>query len=885
MFLTLKTMALAFGFFCVFLASPQNVFSSKEILPGLTKEVFPNGLTAVVKENHSSRVTAVQIWVKAGSVYENSDEAGLTHQIEHMIFKGTATKGPGVLARTIESIGGSINAYTSLDYTVYHCVVPSEHTETAIDFLSDAVLNSRFDPDELEREKRVVLEEIRMRNDMPQSRLWNLLMATAYEVSPYRLPVIGTPESVKSFTREGIIKYMKRRYRPCQMSVIVAGDVDTPAVLQKIDSIFSVRAKEDPDIVHLAEDPVQKKPRFASETMKIEEGNLALAFSGIPDFNDPDTPVLDVIASILGDGYSSRLVYALKERDRLVHTIDASAFTPGGQGLFEVSATLEPGKTARAISGILTEVYRLISEPVLEEELERAKTKVLSDFVYRKETMEGEARQLGVFTTLSGNPAGNLLYIQRINAVRPEDIMKAAKRYFRPENVSVAMVMPEDNVPAVNEDTVGDMAAEIFGRTVADENVPSSSDYRVVPLHLPNGLTVLMKNSPENPTVSMTLAFPGGLRYETEKNNGIFNFMAQVWTRGTKKHTTLELAETIEGMGAGINGFSGQNSFGLKGRCLKDNLDDFLEVFSEILMEPAFPPDEIEKLKPVVAAAIKRENDNLTRVAIKNFKRLLYAPSPYSMDTLGTLETVSSFTPDELRSTMAQYAVPDRAVLAISGDIDTDTLSQKLQELLGNWQVKNAAIPKPPVEPDPLEKPEYSTVVKDKQQSHIILGFEGTSMSSPDRYALDVLNAVLAGQGGRLFSTLRDKESLAYSVTSFVSPGLEHGAFAFYIACAPDKKDRAQKSLWREIYRVRSKGVTPVEVQRAINWLSGREEIGLQTNNARAMDMAIHELYGLGYNFSEKYVEKIKKVTVEEVNAAAVKFITPERYVLVIVGP
>ncbi len=884
MFLTLKSVALISGIIYVLLAVPGTTMASRELLPGLTEEVFPNGLTAVVRENHGARVTAVQIWVKAGSVYEHENEAGLTHQIEHMIFKGTPTRGPGVLARTIESMGGTINAYTSLDYTVYHCVVPSEHTETAIDILADAVLNSTFDPAELEREKKVVLEEIRMRNDMPRSRLWNLLMATAYERSPYRLPVIGNPESVKSFTREGILRYMKRRYRPCQMSVVVAGDVDTGPVLNKLKTVFAARKKEEPDKVSLPEDPPQQQVRVASEGMKIGEGYMAVAFSGIPCFTHPDAPVLDVLAALLGDGYSSRLVYSLKERDRLVHSIDASAFTPRGQGLFEISAALDPANCTSALEGILGEVYRLISEPVMEEELQRAKTKVLSDFIYSQETMEGEARELGVFTTLAGDPAGSLLYIQRVRAVRPGDIMDAARRYFHPSNVNVALVMPEEEIPALDTESLEAITQRAYGMAAAEEGMPPATDFRVVPLHLENGLTVLLKRAPDNPTVSMTLAFPGGLRYESADNNGIFNFMAQAWTRGTERHPALELAETLEGMGALVSGFSGQNSFGLKGRCLKEHLDDFLDVFSEILMHPAFPDDEVTKLKPMISAAIRRQDDNLAGVAIREFRRLLFEPSPYAMNTLGTLETVAAFTSADLKAAIKRYAVPDRAVLAISGDIDTDTLSQRLSELLGKWQA-SAPIPEPPAQPAPLEKPEYGNIVKEKQQTHIVLGFEGTSMSSPDRYALDVLNAVLAGQGGRLFSTLRDKESLAYSVTSFVSPGLEHGAFAFYIACAPEKKEQAQKSLWREIYRVKATGVTGQEVRRAVNWLAGREETGLQTNSARAMDMALHELYGLGYDFSEHYVERIKQVTVAQVNEAAAKFITPDRYVLVIVGP
>jgi zinc protease len=231
MLLTSKTITLCLLItFSILLIMPFGSLA-RELIPGLHRAGLSNGLTAIVKENHRAPVVAVQVWIQAGSVYETEKERGITHLIEHMIFKGTGKRGPGEVAKEIESVGGSINAYTSLDYTVYHCVVPKQFLNNALDVLSDAVFHSSFDPEELEREKKVVIEEIRMRDDRPKTRLSSLSMETAYKAHPYGFPVIGYPETVKSFGRKDILAYMERRYRPSQIAVVVVGDVEASQTL------------------------------------------------------------------------------------------------------------------------------------------------------------------------------------------------------------------------------------------------------------------------------------------------------------------------------------------------------------------------------------------------------------------------------------------------------------------------------------------------------------------------------------------------------------------------------------------------------------------------------------------------------------------------------
>lgn len=881
---TILTAFCSLAVLCLFMA-PAIVWAS-DTMGRLQKFTLSNGIVGVVQSSQRAPVVAVQVWVKAGSIYETDAEAGITHLIEHMIFKGTKKRGPGEVARAIEAVGGSINAYTSLDYTVYHCEVPRSAMEEAVDVLADAVFNSVFDSMELEREKKVVLEELRMREDRPMSRMSRILMETSYVEHPYRRPVIGYENTVSSFTREDILNYMKHRYVPENITVVVAGDVNPQQTQQVITQKFAFygRGHAAPASEVEIVEPPQNKVRIRQEKMETEEGYLAISFSGLPGFNDPAMPVLDVLGSVLANGASSRLNRVLKEEKQLVHTISASAFTPKGPGMFEVFATLDAEKTGDAVYNILQELAAIQQGLVTTEELERAKVAVEKGFVEAMETMDGEADKLGSFEIMFGDPRADLLYLKHIREVTPEDIRQAAQRYFVPQHINIVTIVPQDFKGILKEDEIQAM----LERTgLKDFNGKDIASIRLLPVEqyrLPNGVVLLVRENHDVPTVAVQAVFPGGLRYETKDTNGIFHFMEEVWTRGTQKHNYQELSEIIEGLGGSIHGFSGKNTFGLAGHFLSKNLESSLNVFMEILLSPVFSQSEVEKVRPLILAELKRQEDSLSAVAFREFNRVLFEPHPYALNPIGSMAVVQSVQAEDLSNLYKDYVTPEQAVIGVVGDVNAKELFTKIQEYLGAWSVPCIRMPAAPAAPAPILAPKPFNLAKDKQQTHIVLGFPGVNFKNPDRYALEVLNAALAGQGGRLFLNLRDKDSLAYAVTSMVGLGLDYGSIGFYIACAPEKKDQAISAMWKEIYAVSQTPLTTEEVERAKAWLIGNYEIGMQTNEAQAMDVVLNEIYGLGWDFPERYVREIQRVNAARVLEVAQKYLTKDRYVIVTIG-
>ncbi len=861
---------------------------AKELSPHLYKETLDNNLTIIVKETPGTKVATVQIWVKAGSIYEEQNEAGITHLIEHMIFKGTPTRGPGRVAGDIEEVGGGINAYTSFEYTVYHATLSSRFWQTGLDVLTDAVQNSTFNPEELEKEKKVVLEEISMRNDRPQSRLFQQLMDTSYTTHPYRLPIIGTVESVTSFSRDDILHYMEKHYHPENFTVVVVGDVRYGEVHSAVKKLMGDLPKGNYSRPPLPQEPEQTEVRFFHQQDDINQSHLALAFPITP-FNHPDSPILDIIASILGQGETSRLYNELRNEKRLVYQVSAAAFTPKDQGLMEATAILEAENLPVALEAILEEFFQLKYLRVSDDELNRVKRNLESDFVFNLERAEGQARTLGSFEFLNGDPREDD-YLDKIRSVSSDDIMQVAQKYFTRENITAGFLIPS----AAQLDMDLAMFQDIIVRAdeAAKHGVPASM---IVGSYLPdvhrftmeNGITLLVREDHSVPTVAMRAIFPGGLRSETDTTNGAFAFISELLPTGTSELSAREIALEIADMAGAVSGFNGKNTFGLKADFLARFFEPSLKLVRDIIITPAFDETEAEKIRPELLAQLKQQEDSLPSLGFKEFNRLLFQGHPYSLNTAGSETAINTFSTSSLKKLYKEHATPDKMVLAVSGDVKANEVKDLVKTYFGQWQVKQATtsfVQEDFLAPAPPAIPEIFTIERDKEQVHIIIGFLGTTLTSEDKYAMDVIDTILSGQSGRLFTELRDKQSLAYSLSAFTLFGIDTGSFGIYIGTSPDKKDEAIKSLWKQLYLIMEEPANDEELTKAKNLLISHYELGLQTHGSQAMEMGLNETYGLGQDYGNRYINEIEKIDAAKVLEVARKYILPDHYVMVTVG-
>lgn len=845
---------------------------------------LPNGLKVLVQENHASRVVAVQIWVRVGSADEREDEAGLAHVHEHMLFKGTDKRAVGVIANEIESSGGDINAWTSYDQTVYHVTMASRDFDVGLDVLSDAVQHSAFDSDELAKELEVVLEEVSRGKDMPGRVVFENLFSTAFTKHPYSRPVIGYVESVKSFTRPKILDFYKRWYRPKNMCLVVCGDVTTDAVIARAEQLFDADPGGDLPARPRIEEPRQVGLRCKRATKDIQETHLGMAWHGTR-LRDDNTPALDVLSILLGSGESSRLYQRVKRGQQLVNDCYASSYTPQDPGAILVGANVHGGGVEEAYRALLQETFRLRYEAPTQAEVDKAKTILLSDAVYQKETVQGIARKMGFFELVAGNPNYEDDYYAGVRDVSVDDVRRVAEQYLRPDGMTVSTLLPDEQADAMAEDRIAAIADQVDAemRSGGGSAVELGAE-QVAKVRLANGSTLLVREDRAVPLVSIRIASQGGLRAETPANNGVTHLAGELLVRGTSRFTAEQLAEETDSTASGITGVSGKNSLGMRGDFLIEHFKRGFELFSSCLLDATFEPEELERERKTQIEDIASRQDSLSSVAFENMAATMWSEHPYRMPILGTKESVASLTREDIIDAVRMQLNPEKLVITVVGAVDIASTIAMIDARIG--AAKAHADAKPFVGPsiEPVhEGVREIRLSKNREQAHLVLAFPGVSMADERRWPLEVLSTILGGQGGRLFLELRDKLSLAYSVTAFSHEGVDPGYFAVYMGTSQDKLQTADAGIRRELDKVLEHGVEDREVDRARRYLIGTHEIALQRASARSGAMALNEAYGLGYDSYAKYADQINGVTAARVHEVAREIIRYDRSVLSVV--
>lgn len=833
---------------------------------GARRYVLDNGMTVILKEMHTAPVVALQMWVKAGAITEEEYMgAGLSHFVEHMLFKGTKTRGVGEIAQTIRGAGGDIGGYTGPDRTVYHISIASRHWKTALEVMADAVMNSSFDPEELAKEREVILKEINMNEDDPDRLLHRLFFSEAYRSHPYHHPTIGYEHLFKELTRDDLITYYQRMYIPNNMILVMAGDFEQSEALSEIKETFKDFTRKKLHPIFIPKEPPQLGERRQVRQWDVSQAHFLAGFHTVSIHSDDVYP-LDVAAIILGQGASSRLYKEIKEKQQLVYSISAWSYTPAYPGIFGISATLEAEKSAEAETAIFKEIDRLKTDLVAKDELARARQLVVANHIFSRETIEDQASDLASNELVTGDINYSKTYVARIKQVEPEDIREAVKKYLNRDNLTVAVLTPKEA-----------QASETRAIAVAPREEITKTVFE-------NGLTVLVRENHSLPVVSMRAVFKGGVRLEKEANNGIFNFLQSMLLKGTKHRTREEIAYALESRGGSIGAYGGNNSFGASVNVLADDFDLGLEILADCLMNPTFPPEEMEKQRELIQADIKAQEDDIITVARKLLRKTLFKTHPYRFQSIGQAESIAKMTREDLIQLHQDYCRPNNMVLSVFGDVDQERVIQQIKLAFNKFERQELPRLEIPAEEE-IDQVREAVEEKERRQAVVLLGFPGVDVADPDRDVFEVMTSILSGQGSRLFEHIRGKLGMAYFVGAFNILGLDPGAYVFYVGTVPEKIEEARAGLLEEIDRLKEELVGEEEIERAKRNLIGTKEIDRQTNSSQAFEAALDELYGLGYAYGDGYADRIEAVTREDIQRLARKYFKPDSYAVAIVKP
>jgi len=830
------------------------------------KWVLPNGLTLVVHEDHSAPVASVQAWCATGSIDEDDHlGAGLSHILEHMLFKGTKTRSTNVIAQKIQDVGGYINAYTSFDHTVFWIDVPKDGVATALDVLADAMMNSTLPPEEYLKEQEVIRREFAMGLDDPDRMVTLLLFATAYQRHPYRLPVIGQIEVYNQLTQEQVMQYYKARYVPNNLTFIVVGDVDAEKVHQQLVEFFKAFPEKSLKPVFIPEEPPQLGRREVHQEFPTELTHLALAWH-IPEVTHPDVPALDVLSTILGDGRSSRLYSRVREEAGLAYRISAFSYTPGDPGLFGIDAIVDPKKREAAEQLVLHIIDEVKQAGVTAEELMKAKKISLSHHLGALTTMRGQASDIGSNWLLTRNLNFSRDYLDAVQKVTLDDIKRVAATYLTNDNLTAVSLNPKGSLVAKAEGAKPISAGEIQK------------------FELSNGLRILVREDARLPLVAMGAAFRSGLLAETAQTNGITRLMSKVLLKGTKTRTAEQIANQIEAVGGSIASDTGNNSFSVSLDVMKPDLKLGVELLSDVLLNATMPEKAIVREKEIQIAGIKQEEEQLTTVARNILRQALFTQHPYALRANGSVESVQRLTQKDLLEFRDRYLVAKNGVVFVFGNVKAAEVKQLFEQALGGMKPGELALTDAHPAP-PLSKTEIVESRKEKAQGVIMVGYRGADLFSPDRYALELIDEASSDLGSRFFIRIREQMGLAYYVGASQMQGLVPGLFAFYLGTDPQKIGPVKTALLDEIRKLASDGLTNEELTRAKKKLIGQQEIANQSNDSFGYHCALDELYGLGFDYYKKLEHDVDAVTLEDIKRVAVKYFRDQPYVLATVRP
>lgn len=829
--------------------------------------VLPNGLTLIVKRDASAALASVQVWVKTGSIHEEEKlGAGLSHYLEHMLFKGTERRAGRDISATVQAHGGYINAYTTFDRTVYYIDLPSEHTDVAIDLLADAVLHSTLPADEAAKEKDVILREIAMTKDDPDNRLWDSVFSAAFREHPYRQPVIGHRDVFAAVTRDDLMAYYRRRYVPNNLVVVVVGDVQTEAVRASIERHFGAAARAPLAPVLVPEEPAQLGPRGEERYEDVEITRAVMAWP-IPGLAHVDAPLLDLVATILGHGDSSVLWRDVRERAGLVHTVDASSWNPGSNGLFCISFTSDAANRDRALKAIQRIVAQHAVRGFTAAQLGKAMRQLVVSEISAHKTMSGQAGQLGAAEVVVGDLQHQRSYFAAVRAATVANLHRVVRQYLQPERLTTVSLNPKGaEAPAVRTDERGGAAGDF------------------VETKLRNGARLLLQRDPKLPNVHFRFVMQGGPLFEAAGKRGATALLATMLTKDTRRRTAEEVAEFIEEVGGAFYPFSGNNSLGVAAEVLPTDIDRAVAVIGEAVFAPAFKRATLDTERAAQIAALQQDEDDVVTLARKLLRRRFFGSHLLALDPHGDPTGVAALQAADLAALHRVLAVGGNCILAVAGDFEPAKLKPKLTALLE--RLPRTAAPAIPATAEPLPA-EVGDFVEHapREQAVVLQAFPGPRVNAPDFYVGEVADELFSGMASRLFERVREEKGLAYFVRSSRVTGLNAGMFYFFAGTQPGREAEVLAEIDAEIDRVRRGAVEPAELARCHARLKAARRQALQTNSARAMHAALNALQGQPVNDWKNYDGRIEAVGIGELAAFAAQYFGRERRTQLVVGP
>ena len=833
------------------------------------RHVLDNGLTLVHRPDFSSEVVSVQVWVKTGSIHEDGlIGSGLSHYLEHLLFKGTARRDGKSISREVHAMGGGINAYTTFDRTVYYIDAPSQAFTQMVDVLSDIVLHSTLPAPEVERERDVILREIDMGLDDPDRQLSQALFRTAFQCHPYREPVIGHRALYEQVTRDELDAYYKSRYVPNNIVVSIVGAVTPEDCLREVEATFGQAARGRLAPVQIEQEPIQLATRREDIVGDYNIFRGGIGFK-VPHLSHPDSPRLDALAHALGGGESSLLWERLRNQQKLVHYIDCRNWNPGGRGLFWISYVCDPeqqGEVESAIHAVIREVCEVGFDEAV---VEKARRQALSGEINGRKTMSGQASRLGTGEVVIGDIHYGRRYLQRLQSVTPQDLQVVASTYLVEEGMSAVTLGPKPDAAATQSESI----AEVL----------SLDPFELVEFN--SGARLLLQQDKRLPKVHIRCVMRGGPFYEPTEQRGVSELLAELLTKDTAHRSASEISTLIDSIGGSFAATGGNNTLSFAIEVLPSDVEVALDLLSDALTCPIFDEATFRTELEAQIANLKEEDDEILDYGFRKLRERFFGEHPFAIASDGRVADLEQLTRLDVVAHFERLVTASNVVISVSGDFDRADLQARLQPLLESGiSTEPFTVDQTPTYPGPAEAVNVVEVM-DREQAVVLQAYPDVGIKD-QRYAVgEMLNELFSGMSSRLFERVREDKGMAYYVGSSRVVGLQSSMFVFYAGTHPSQAAEVIIEIDAEIARVAAGEVTEEELARCRTRLKAARPMGRQTIGARAMHTAINLTYELPLDDDAEHAEKLDRVDATAMAEFAKEFFDAQRQVRIVVQP
>lgn len=831
-----------------------------------------HGQTLVMQQVPESKLVCIDTWIKTGSINEDDTNSGVAHFLEHLFFKGSKNHPQGEFERILDSKGATYNAATSKDFTHYYITIKKEDLPLAIELQSDMLLNPCLAPEDVARERKVVLEEIARSKDNPSSCVFKNLNSILFSQHPYKREVLGNDDIIRNISQDEIYDFFTKWYGPDNMVTVITGNFDPCTVKKLVEKNFAQKSRKNYVTNY------SKEPSLKQITTKIERGNynttyVEMGFKGDEFNNIKQSYSLDVLAVILGQGTTSRLYKSLKEDKNLVNYVDAGHYNLKDDSIFYITLGLDGKNYSKAQNEVMEQIKCLQKKGITKEELVRAQNILERSHIYSNESIENIANAIGYNMVLGNNIKYYTDYIPQIKNLTVKDVNDVAQQFLDVNKMAVSVLAPKneklgnvDIAPLKNEHLAYNAVGKLVFNYKLREKCPEAKKLNI------SGSDIIFERNSANDVISVEIFVKGGDWVFNKV--GLGDILARTLTRGTNNASAQDISKQLEDNGIILDAVSSPDYLQISLKSTKGDFDKAFCILKDIMNNANFPQKEIDKAKQELLASLKQQQDLPQMVGFNALKHKLYPNSPYGT-SLATLEkNIPTVTQNEVVNYYNKYFTPSNLIISVCGNIE----EKKVEELFSNWiertgnSVDLASLQKPF---KPLEK---STKILINKPSKTAWAFYATRTPSikdnKDFATLKVINSILSGgMSSRLFVELREKRGLAYEVGASYPTLLNNSYFVCYIGTNPNNTEFVLKEFKNQIDKLCNQKVDEQELDYAKQRLIGYLAQAQETNEQKASIKGRYEALNKPYNFVKEYEEMIETVTADDIMNVSNKYL------------